>query len=118
MLQDPENKLRGAQNDKLFDIVSNMRMYFVYIMASGKNGTLYIGVTNDLEKRAYEHKQHMVKGFTNQYNITNLVYYEQTDDIWSALEREKKLKNRHRAYKIKLIEKTNPGWRDLYNEQF
>jgi len=93
-----------------------MNHYYVYIMASGKNGTLYIGVTNDIARRVFEHKNHEVKGFTEKYNVDKLVYYEETDDIWSALEREKQLKNWHRQWKINQIEKTNPGWVDLSND--
>jgi putative endonuclease len=90
-----------------------VKSYYVYILASAKNGTLYIGVTNDLARRIYEHKNHLVDGFTNKYGVTNLVYYEEACDVVSAIEREKKLKNRHRAYKIALINKVNPAWKDL-----
>ncbi|MCL2807877.1 MAG: GIY-YIG nuclease family protein [Coriobacteriia bacterium] len=82
-------------------------------MASNNNEVLYIGSTNDLLRRVYEHKNHLVEGFTKRYNATKLVYFEETNDINVAGEREKKLKNRHRAYKIRLIEKGNPEWRDL-----
>ncbi|OHB96066.1 MAG: hypothetical protein A2Z58_08940 [Planctomycetes bacterium RIFCSPHIGHO2_12_42_15] len=67
--------------------------YFVYILASQRNGTLYIGVTNNLERRVYEHKNNIVKGFTSKYSVHQLVYYEETNDIYSALQREKQLKN-------------------------
>jgi len=67
--------------------------YFVYILASKRNGTLYIGVTNNLERRVYEHKNNIVKGFTSKYSVHQLVYYEETNDIYSALQREKQLKN-------------------------
>ena len=93
-----------------------MKDYHVYIMASKKNGTLYIGVTSDLIKRVYEHKNNLAEGFTKQYSVHNLVYYEQTDDVYSAIEREKQLKRWHRDWKINLIEKDNPGWRDLYDD--
>ena len=93
-----------------------MKMYFVYIMANQKNGTLYIGVTGDLLKRVYEHKHNMVKGFTKQYSLHRLVYYEATESIHSAIEREKQLKKWNRQWKIRLIEKMNPRWQDLYNE--
>ena len=89
-----------------------MHSYCIYIMASKDNGVLYIGSTNDLLRRVYEHKMHLVKGFTDKFNVTKLVYFEQTDDINQAGEREKKLKNRHRAYKDKLIERLNTDWRD------
>ena len=82
-------------------------------MASNNNTVIYVGSTNDLPRRVYEHKMHMVKGFTDKYNVTKLVYFEVTNDINTAGERERKLKNRHREYKNRLIEKTNPEWKDL-----
>ena len=88
--------------------------YFVYIMASMKNGTLYLGVTNNLVRRVYEHKNDLVDGFTRKYSVHDLVYYEQTDDVLSAIAREKQLKKWQRKWKIELIEEMNPGWRDLY----
>ena len=90
--------------------------YFVYILASKRNSTLYIGMTSNLTKRVYEHKNDLVGGFTKKYNIHNLVYYEMTDDMGSALTREKQLKKWRRSWKIALIEKQNPGWKDLYYE--
>jgi putative endonuclease len=90
------------------------KTYYVYILASKKDGVLYIGVTNNLIKRIYEHKQGFVDGFTKKYYIKRLVYYEETSDIRSALEREKQLKNWKRDWKITLIEKNNPDWKDLY----
>ncbi|MFA6338701.1 MAG: GIY-YIG nuclease family protein [Candidatus Paceibacterota bacterium] len=87
--------------------------YYVYILASKKNGTLYIGVTNDLVRRIYEHKNGLIEGFTKKYNIKNLVYYEETNDINSALSREKSLKKWNREWKLKLIELNNPEWNDL-----
>ena len=90
--------------------------YYVYILASERNGTLYIGVTSDLVKRVYEHKNNLVEGFTQKYKVHNLVYYETTDDINSAITREKQLKKWKRTWKMELIEKNNPGWRDLYFE--
>ena len=89
-------------------------IYYVYILASKKNGTLYIGVTNDLVKRVYEHKQNLVEGFTKKYNIHMLVYYEQTNDITSAITREKQMKAWKRQWKVELIEEKNPEWKDLY----
>lgn len=89
-------------------------MPFVYIMASGRNGTLYIGVTKDLIKRVYEHKSEAVESFTKRYGVHELVWYEQTDSIITAIEREKQLKNWKREWKIRLIETTNPYWHDLY----
>lgn len=88
--------------------------YYVYILASDFIGTLYIGVTNDLERRVSEHRQKLVPGFTARHDITRLVYYELFTSIDAAIEREKKLKKWRRAWKIKLIEETNPGWRDLW----
>ena len=95
-----------------------MKSYFVYILASKKNGTLYIGVTNDLMRRIHEHKEALQEGFTKKYSVHNLVYFEETNDISVAITREKQLKNWHRAWKIVLIEKGNPSWRDLYKEIF
>ena len=88
--------------------------YYVYILASKRNGTLYIGVTSNLIKRIYEHKNNLIEGFTKKYNIHNLVYYEITEDVNSAITREKQLKIWKRNWKIELIEKNNPGWKDLY----
>jgi putative endonuclease len=84
---------------------------YVYILASRKNGTLYIGVTNDLVRRAYEHRQGATEGFTRQYAVKRLVYFETYDDVRIALQREKTLKHWLRAWKVALIEKTNPEWR-------
>jgi putative endonuclease len=93
-----------------------MNAYYVYILASKKNGTLYIGVTNDLTRRAYEHKQGAVEGFTKKYNVHRLVFFEKTNDVESAIIREKQMKNWNRQWKIELIEKNNPEWKDLYKE--
>ena len=84
-------------------------------MASKHHGTLYIGMTSDLIKRVYEHKNNLVEGFTKEYNVHNLVYFEVTDDIESAINKEKQLKNWHRQWKINLIEERNPHWDDLYS---
>ena len=94
----------------------NMKQYYFYILASKKNGTLYIGITSNLVKRIYEHKQALVEGFTKKYNVHRLVYYETTNDINSAIHREKCLKKWNRAWKIKLIEEVNPLWEDLYHD--
>jgi putative endonuclease len=92
-----------------------MKSYYVYILASKKNGTLYIGITNDLIRRVYEHKNNLVKGFSSKYSIHNLVYYEQTPNIEAAIQREKQLKKWQRKWKLELIEKNNPNWDDLYD---
>lgn len=89
-------------------------MYYVYILASKRNGTLYIGVTSDLVKRVYEHKNNFVDGFTQEYHVHDLVYYEQYEDINAAITREKQMKKWNRQWKINLIERENPEWRDLY----
>ncbi len=89
------------------------KQYFVYMLASQKNGTLYTGVTSDLARRLSEHKQKVTEGFTQKYGVDKLMYFEQTEDVRSALEREKRLKKWNRAWKIKLIERKNPEWRDL-----
>ena len=91
-----------------------MKTYYVYILASKKNGTLYIGVTSDLIKRIWQHKNNLVEGFTKQYGVHDLLYFEETGDVMSALEREKELKKWKRQWKIDLIEKNNPEWKDLY----
>jgi len=90
--------------------------YYVYILASRKKGTLYIGVTSDLARRIYEHKYDLVEGFTKLYKVHSLVYLEITESIEGAIDREKKLKKWNREWKIRLIEKSNPEWRDLYSE--
>jgi putative endonuclease len=91
-----------------------LQYYYVYILASKRNGTLYIGVTNDLVRRVHEHKSGLVEGFTKRYGVHRLVYYEQCEDIESAIQREKRLKFWHRKWKIRLIEEANPDWKDLY----
>jgi putative endonuclease len=88
--------------------------FYVYILASRRNGTLYIGVTSDLIKRVHEHKSDLVAGFTKKHGVHHLVYYETVDDVDSALAREKRLKKWNRAWKVELIEKVNHDWRDLY----
>jgi putative endonuclease len=86
----------------------------VYITASKRNGTLYIGVTSNLLKRVWEHKNDLVEGFTKKYGVHRLVYYEMHETMESALRREKQLKKWNRAWKLDLIEKQNPNWRDLW----
>ncbi|MDD2565209.1 MAG: GIY-YIG nuclease family protein [Candidatus Gracilibacteria bacterium] len=93
-----------------------MKKYFVYILASNKE-TLYIGITNDIIRRIYEHKNKLVEGFTCKYNIDKLVYLEETNNIESALKREKQLKRWKREWKIELINSINPTWKDLYIEE-
>ena len=85
-------------------------------MASKRNGTLYVGVTNDLIRRVYEHKTSVVEGFTEKYRVHKLVYWEQSDDVESALQREKQLKRWNRQWKIALIEKENSNWKDMYEQ--
>ena len=94
-----------------------MKQYYVYIMTN-KSRTLYTGVTNDLERRVYEHKQKTIEGFTSKYNITMLVYYESTDDIRQAIAREKQIKGWLRSKKIALIESRNPNWADLSQDWY
>ena len=90
-----------------------MKSYYVYILTNKTNNIFYIGVTNNLERRIYEHKNHLVAGFTDKYNLEKLVYYEETNDINSAIRREKQLKNWHRQWKINLIEQINPYYKNL-----
>jgi putative endonuclease len=92
-----------------------MKNYYIYILASKRNGTLYIGITNDLVRRVYEHKHNMVDGFTKKYGVHLLVYYEHTESIEAALKREKQMKKWRRQWKINLIEKENPEWENLYD---
>jgi len=89
---------------------------YVYLLTNKTNRAIYTGVTNDLQKRIYEHKQSLIKGFTSKYNVNKLVYYEVFDDIESAISREKQIKGGSREKKIGLIERTNPGYKDLYQE--
>jgi len=91
-----------------------MNIYYIYILANQKNGTIYIGITNNLIRRVYEHRNKLTDGFTKKYNIGRLVYMEETSDIQSAINREKQLKGWNRKWKIDLIEKDNPKWEDLY----
>lgn len=89
------------------------KQYYVYILASKRHGTLYIGMTANLSRRITEHKQHLIKGFTDKYNVTILVYAETQASYYSAKLREKQLKEWHRQWKIRLIEEINPDWKDL-----
>jgi putative endonuclease len=91
-------------------------LYYVYLLASHKNGTLYLGVTRDLVRRTYEHKQKIVPGFTKRYGIARLVWFKCYDDPLNAIAREKEIKKWRREWKIELIEKANAEWHDLYPE--
>jgi putative endonuclease len=90
------------------------KQYYVYILASKIGGTLYIGVTNDLVRRVYQHREKLIEGFTRQYDVSRLVYYEVHSDIEAAITREKQMKKWNRAWKVRLIEEDNPNWDDLY----
>lgn len=90
--------------------------FYVYILTSKRNGTLYVGVTSNLAKRIYEHKNEITGGFTTKYDVKTLVYYEIFEDFENAAQREKALKAWKRNWKIELIEKTNPDWQDLYKD--
>lgn len=89
-------------------------MYYVYLLASRKQGTLYLGVTNDLVRRTYQHKEKLLPGFSARYDVRRLVWFEIYDDPTSAIEREKQIKKWRRDWKIHLIETENPEWKDLY----
>jgi putative endonuclease len=90
--------------------------YFVYLLANEPKGVLYVGVTNDLARRTWEHKTKVVPGFTSKYGVSRLVYYEEYASILEARDRERALKHWRRPWKFKLIEELNPTWRDLYDE--
>ncbi|MBI2851550.1 MAG: GIY-YIG nuclease family protein [Chloroflexi bacterium] len=90
--------------------------YYVYILASKRNGTLYVGVTNDLVRRVYAHKNDFAEGFTRKYGVHTLVYFEEGGSREGAIQREKQIKEWKRRWKIELIERVNPEWRDLYQE--
>jgi len=90
--------------------------YYVYIISNFNNRVLYIGVTNDLKRRIYEHKDKLIKGFTSKYNINKLVFFEQFNNINEAIQREKQMKKWNRKWKDELIEKVNPEWKELYDE--
>jgi putative endonuclease len=95
-------------------IVALAKQFCVYILASQRNGTLYTGVTSDLIRRTWQHKQGVVEGFTMKYHVKSLVYFEVHDSAHSAIEREKQIKKWRRAWKLRLIEESNPDWNDLY----
>ena len=93
-----------------------MHQFFVYILAKHRHGALYLGVTNDLVRRVYEHRESLVRGFTQRHGIKRLVYFEPHSTALSAIQREKTMKHWSRSWKIRTIEKTNPTWRDLYED--
>ena len=93
-----------------------MKSYYVYILTNKNNRVFYVGVTSNMIKRAYEHKNKLIEGFSSKYNLSKLVYFEDTASVETALEREKKLKKWRRDFKINLISKTNPDWHDLYDD--
>jgi putative endonuclease len=94
----------------------NEKQFFVYMLTSARNGTLYIGVTSNLTQRIHQHKEKIIEGFTSKYNVSTLVWYEAHDNAESAITREKQLKKWNRAWKLKLIEENNLKWRDLYED--
>jgi putative endonuclease len=94
----------------------NGKHYYVYILCNKRNGTLYIGVTSDLVKRIWQHKNETVEGFTKQYGLKRLVHFEQYQDVKEAILREKRIKKWNRQWKINLIEQNNPNWDDLYQK--
>lgn len=93
-----------------------LKQYYAYLMTNHMNTVIYTGVTGDLIRRVYEHKHHLIKGFTSKYNVNKLVYYESTDDIQTAIAREKQIKSGSRVKKIDLITKNNPKYNDLYED--
>ncbi|MDO8682026.1 MAG: GIY-YIG nuclease family protein [Armatimonadota bacterium] len=95
-----------------------MKPYYVYILASRRNGTLYVGITNDLQRRMYEHKNGLIEGFTKKYGVHMLVYYDETSDVNAAIAREKHIKGWNRAWKLQIIEAMNPEWKDLAADLF
>ncbi len=107
--------LRGA-NEVSDEAISMDKQYYIYIMTNKRNTVLYTGVTNDLKRRVYEHKEKLAPGFTKKYNITKLVYYEVYEDVEEAILGEKKIKGSSRAKKVALIESMNNQWKDLYDE--
>ncbi len=90
-----------------------MRNYYVYLMTNWNNKVMYLGVTNDLERRVYEHRNKLLKGFTEKYNINKLVYFEETSEVTAAITREKEIKKWRREKKNALVERVNPDWKDL-----
>ncbi len=109
---DPRSRKKPETNTKTMD----NKVYYVYMLASHRNGTLYTGFTNNLVNRVFTHKNNIVKGFTQEYQVHRLVYYEVFEDREEAIKREKQLKRWYRKWKLELIEKINPNWEDLYNK--
>jgi putative endonuclease len=110
----PNARLDPQFSDRKVCCMASDADYFVYILASKIGGTIYVGVTNDLIRRIFDHKSNVVDGFTKKYSIHHLVYFEQFDDIENAIKREKRIKKWNRNWKIRLIEESNPNWTDLY----
>ena len=100
----------------LYNSLMDKKQYYVYILANKLNTVLYTGITNNIKRRVYEHKNKLVKGFTKTYNVDKLVYYEVFDDPYNAISREKKIKGWIRKKKVELINSFNPTWKDLYDE--
>lgn len=113
----PSTVLRINSTTEAIFIVAYMgNQYFVYIMTNKNNAVLYTGVTNDLKRRVYEHREKLTEGFTKKYNVLKLVYYEVFEDVYSAISREKQIKSGSRKKKIELINSINKEWKDLYEE--
>jgi putative endonuclease len=110
------SELVSESQNQYNKVMNAEKQYYVYILTNKFNKVLYIGVTNDLVRRIFQHKNKLVEGFSKKYNLTKLAYYETTSDIKSAIRREKQLKNWHRDWKINLITQSNPEWRDLSEE--
>jgi putative endonuclease len=108
-------RLRGDDDEAKIAYKASMKQPCVYMLASKRNGTLYIGTTSDLAKRVQEHRSGAVSGFTRDYHVHRLVYFEPHDTMEAAITREKRLKKWNRAWKIRLIEESNPTWRDLFD---
>ena len=113
----PRQKIFDFRGNPVYNFGMNTKkQYYVYILFNKRNGTLYVGVTSDIIKRIWEHKNKVVKGFTEKYGVDKLGYYEMVEDINVAIEREKQLKAGKRKTKLDLIESINPTWRDLYED--
>lgn len=105
----------GPRNDKKI-LGFQMKYYYVYILSNKTNTVLYTGVTNDLKKRTYQHREKLVEGFTKKFNVSRLVYYEQTENVEGAIQREKQIKSWNRAKKVETVSKFNPKWEDLFEK--